>query len=84
MRWNYRVVKETKYMNNKYDFDHYQVLEVYYDDDGNIQGWSENAYGILSWDNYDDLKGTAEQVLEAFKKPVLVVTGDTLIEESTD
>lgn len=70
MSWNYRVIK---------DNNNYRVVEVFYDENGNIEGWSDCTDTILSWANYDDLKGTAEMVLYAFDKPVLVVEGEKLV-----
>jgi len=71
MHWNYRVIK---------DGINYRVVEVFYDKDGKIKGWADSTDIILSWDNYDDLKGTAEKVLYAFDQPVLVVEGEKLVE----
>lgn len=68
--WNYRVIK---------DGNNYRVVEVFYDDNGEIEGWVDSTDMILSWDNYDDLKGTAEKVLYAFDKPVLIIKGEKLV-----
>ena len=70
MTWNYRVIK---------DGSNYRVVEVFYDENGEIEGWVDSTDIILSWDNYDDLKGTAERVLYAFDQPVLVVEGEKLV-----
>jgi hypothetical protein len=81
MSWNYRVVKEKKFINKKVGYlDNYRVVEVFYNDKNEINGWADSSATILSWDNYDDLKGTSEYVLKAFEKPVLTVKGDELEE----
>lgn len=75
MEWNYRVIKTVVD-----DEPVFKVVEVFYDEQGKIVGWTDCSDTILVWDNYEDLKGTAEYVLEAFKKPVLIhVQGDQLI-----
>ena len=71
--WNYRVVQS-------FDQTEYFIAEVYYDDAGNI-GWVDNRENRLTWDTYDDLKGTVELIRKAFDKPLMrVVEGDHLIE----
>lgn len=71
MSWNYRVIREG---------DNYRIVEVFYDDNGRIEGWSDSTDTILSWDSYSNLKGSAEVVLYAFEKPVLVVEGEKLVD----
>lgn len=69
--WDYRVVK-TK--------NSYKVVEVIYNNDKTINGWVDTN-SILEWDNYNDLKGTAEMVLDAFKKPILIVGENNILSE---
>lgn len=71
MTWNYRVIKT-------YLFTHYvyKVVEVYYDEFGTITGWADCTDTILMNEEYEDLKGTAEYVLKAFERPVLLHTLD--------
>lgn len=79
MYWNYRVIK-TKIK----DQELYKVVEVFYDDSGKIDGWSDCTDTILIWSNLKDLQDTAEHVVNAFKKPVLLhipEDNDALIEE---
>lgn len=64
--WNYRIVEKTGL---------FFVAEVYYNDNG-IEAWShidgDWALNILAgWDDLEDLKGAAEQVIHAFHLPVL-------------
>jgi len=68
MFWNYRVIQDEK--------EQYRIVEVFYDDQGNLDGWVDSTDTILSWGNYHDLKGTAESVLHAFTKPVLTIEGE--------
>ena len=47
MSWNYRVI---------FQDDCYSIHEVYYDDEGNIESWTERAVGI-SGETIRELKG---------------------------
>jgi hypothetical protein len=75
--WNYRVLKEKIDYNNK-KLERFRIIEVYYDDNGTIKGWADCTHDILSVTDevggfaYQDLKGSAEHVLDAFKLPVVV------------
>ena len=63
--WNYRVVRT-----EKEQYDSYQLYEVYYDDDGKIEGMTENAmqpYG----ESVEELQKDLEYMMEALKQPVL-------------
>ena len=63
--WNYRVVRT-----EKEQYDSYQLYEVYYDDDGKIEGMTENAmqpYG----ESVEELQNDLEYMMEALKQPVL-------------
>jgi hypothetical protein len=69
MSWNYRVLKEP--IDGIVTF---RIIEVYYDEDGRVEAWSNNTANILVWADYNDLKGTVEYLSGAFQKPVLIVT----------
>ena len=63
--WNYRVVRT-----EEEQYDSYQLYEVYYDDDGKIEGMTENAmqpYG----ESLEELQNDLEYMMEALKQPVL-------------
>lgn len=62
--WNYRVIK---------DGGNYRIVEVFYDDNGRIDGWADSTDTILNWYSYANLKGSAEVVLYAFVKLILVI-----------
>jgi hypothetical protein len=70
MPWNYRVCK-TKNDGPLPDDDPflYHIREVYYDKDGQIQGYA--AASVDNWTSLEDLRGTVESMLRAFDKPVL-------------
>lgn len=69
MTWNYRVSKT-------HDSGEilYGIVEVYYDEEGEVVGWSD-FIDPNYWDNPEDLKGTLKLMLEAFDKPLF--EGDT-------
>jgi hypothetical protein len=61
MSWNYRVILQD---------DYYSIHEVYYDDDGNIESWTEQPVGI-GGETLEELKGDLEYYKHALEKPVL-------------
>ncbi|MBX0320280.1 hypothetical protein [Shouchella clausii] len=81
MTWNYRVVKEKKLTETEQEYEDFRVVEVYYNDIGEIEAWSDCPDIILKdWDDYEDLKETAKAVVHAFSEPVLIVNGVNLEE----
>lgn len=81
MSWNYRVLKENKFLNELYGpVDEFRVVEVYYSENGSIKAWSDCTDTILMAETHDDLKSTAQFVLEAVSKPVLVLENGELKE----
>ncbi|MED4532929.1 hypothetical protein [Metabacillus fastidiosus] len=77
MIWNYRVLKEEVVYKEEV-LERFRIIEVYYNDDGIINGWVDctdsilNITGEIGGHAYEDLKGTAEHVIKAFKLPVLI------------
>ena len=49
---------------------YYAIHEVYYDENGKVNGWTEEPIRILA-ESLADLKITVQRVLECFDKPVL-------------
>lgn len=79
--YNYRVIKST-YVRTSDSEDCYQIHDVYYDETGLERGWAQepaSPYG----ETIIELKETLGRMLRALEKPVLVVSGNTLIEEAT-
>lgn len=81
MSWNYRIIRElddsTSSKKEKTYF--YKIAEVYYDDEGNIDGWCSSE-GALEWCELESLIETIKLLQGVIDKPVLEVNGDTLIE----
>jgi hypothetical protein len=65
--WNHRVVKET--LPNGEDW--YTVREVYYNADGTIYAYTQEAVGISGY-TIEELREYTQWVLAALDKPVLV------------
>lgn len=84
MSWNYRIIK-----NKCPDTEEimYQIFEVYYDDQGEIDCWSSEPDTALG-DSVPDLKEDLLHQLEALEKPVLIVKQDgedsNLVEENQE
>ena len=65
MTWNYRVVKK-KYN----DYVSYGIHEVFYDDNGNIEGCTEEPIDV-SADSLEELKEVYNMMAEAFEQEVV-------------
>lgn len=73
--WNYRVIKKEyplpKSMGDGYEYV-YEIREVYYDEDGKIQSWTEEPVGPTGNDE-KDLLGSMILMMNAFREPVLEI-----------
>ena len=82
MSWNYRVC--TRIFSYKKEFPKapemskmedqriFSILEVYYDKDGNVNGYiDETKNSLAGWEDYEDLVGTHTLMKKAFDKPIL-------------
>ena len=66
MTWNYRIMKRRNEI-GEYEF---AVYEVYYDEGGNLCGWTENPLTPTCLSE-DDLRHELTIMMEAFKKETL-------------
>ena len=65
MYWNHRIIEHN-------DVEFYEAIhEVYYNEDGSIQGWTENPVSIMKYEE-DSWEKIVEWIQSAFAKPVLV------------
>lgn len=63
MTWNYRVLDRDGYL---------AIYEVYYDDEGNVRGYTENPTYPRGYEgDLDELKTQLELYCEALDKPIL-------------
>lgn len=68
MTWNYRIVKQAKIEGEET----YGIHEVYYNDDGSIQGITMEPVAIIS-ESEQGLKEVIGMMHEAFNKKVLAI-----------
>jgi hypothetical protein len=75
MSWNYRVIMEPAAEGNIFGEDSYTIREVFYDDDGEIEFWSDDGcapYGNTFQEVADDF----DLMAAAFELPVLKIVKD--------
>lgn len=70
MTWNHRVMRhESGPIGFCDDGCWYGIHEVYYDEQGNVDGYTKDA--LVTGDNIEDLKWALQKMLECLEKPVL-------------
>ena len=62
-RWNYRVLKKDGVL---------AVYTIYYDENGNIKGWSANPFSPEAED-IEELRTNLELMLESLKDEIIKV-----------
>ena len=73
--WNHRILCGI------YDGEEFlKIHEVYYDDDGKINGYGENSVSIYSEEGLEGVKWQLEMMAKALDKPILW-RGDRFPEE---
>jgi len=87
MTWNYRVVYDPV-MAKVELIGEYTVREVFYDEDGEITFWSNEA-AVPNGNSWEELQDEIAMYAEAYELPCLVVTvgedeEETLVEWSED
>lgn len=65
MSWNYRVARG--FAGGE---PYYGIVEVYYDETGEVTGWSGFIDNPNGWDDVDELKITLKLMLKAFDRPI--------------
>ena len=80
MAWNYRVIYSPKNEDLAWDTDTFSIREVFYNDDGDIEHWSdENAEPFGA--TFEELADDFDLMAEAFERPILMmITTDDGIE----
>ena len=78
MYWNYRVIKSNVPVQDEDKvYEVYALHEVYYDNDGYPGSWTLNPITLDNYDDSEDMKDSITLMMDAFKKPVLLLTEDT-------
>jgi hypothetical protein len=85
MSWNYRVIRRSEIyyddLTRSGSYKCYEVFihEVYYDESGNIIGWSENA-ATITGHSKEELRGDLNLFNMALNKPILEEVDGKLVE----
>lgn len=70
MPWNYRVMRhESKTADNDEIF--YAIHEVYYNDAGDVSGWTQEVCGSPCGENLGEMVRDLAWIITALSKPVL-------------
>ena len=77
MTWNYRVFLIPG--GSPLEEDIYAIKEVYYNEDDEIEFWSEANMAPIGG-SVEDLEEELNKFYEAFNEPVLMIQGDTAVE----
>lgn len=72
--WNHRMTVDHKQTPSGYKYDLYAVREIYYDDDGNLQGWTDPVH--LDGETPYDVMWDVHKIRE-------VVRGEKILDLST-
>ena len=82
--WNYRVIRKR---HTEVDSVTYHVHEVYYREDGGIEGWTQESVAPMG-ETAEELREDIRYFLHAFRRPILEVQetdkGATLVSDDTD
>lgn len=70
MSWNHRIIRHIEQRTHMDDGIYYAIHEVYYDEDGKVNGWTEEPIRIME-ESLDDLKVTLQRLIESLDKPVI-------------
>lgn len=75
MTWNYRVIE-----NLNDDEPYYTIEEVYYNEEGKIESWTEGAWEPLG-STLAELEEEINHIQHAFDKPILTLLDGKLEEK---
>jgi hypothetical protein len=76
MSWNYRIIATASKLNSYHE---YSIHEVYYDENGIINSWTENSVGAHG-DSKQELQEDLQRMLKASTLPVLKEIDGKLVE----
>lgn len=74
MSWNHRVMRRThsfKSDGKEYSEDCYEIHEVYYDDNDNIEGFTEDAIAPCG-ETIEELREELQRMLDCLDEPLLI------------
>lgn len=70
MTWNHRVVRRFYPNTHMDDSMLYEIYEVYYNEDGTIEGLTEDPISI-SEESIDDLRATVDRIKKCLDNPII-------------
>ena len=65
--WNHRVMRRVFTLPNGEIEYQLGIYEIYYDDNGNVNGWTQEPVAVVG----DDLEWTLNKMQECLGKPIL-------------
>ena len=68
--WNYRVTKQTVDLGDLGSEEEYAIREVYYDESGEIKGWTQDAMAPMA-ESMEELIEVLRLMVDAYASPVL-------------
>lgn len=79
MSWNHRIIRHIKPRTHMDDAIYYAIHEVYYDENGKVNGWTEDPIEIME-ESLDDLKITIQRLEKCLNSPAIdYETGEDII-----
>lgn len=69
--WNHRVITRIQKYGKSNKRRIFEIIEVYYDKEGNPSSYVNSKDHLSLWENLEDLKGTYEYIASAFTKPII-------------
>ena len=77
--WNYRFIEKPIYEKDKEVDKYYELIEVYYGNDGQIVAWSDTSNSVIA-DSLDDLNVFIKQIKLASKNTVMKLINKKLVD----
>ena len=77
--WNYRFIEKPIYEKDKEVDKYYELIEVYYGNNGQIVAWSDTSNNVIA-DSLDDLNVFIKQIKLASKNTVMKLINKKLLD----
>lgn len=77
--WNYRFIEKPIYEKDKEVDKYYELIEVYYGNNGQIVAWSDTSNSVIA-DSLDDLNVFIKQIKLASKNTVMKLINKKLVD----
>lgn len=77
--WNYRFIEKPIYEKDKEVDKYYELIEVYYGNNGQIVAWNDTSNNVIA-DSLDDLNVFIKQIKLASKNTVMKLVNKKLVD----